>query len=175
MATLVMDPQPAEFEALLERRRQLGLDHRDEVWEGVYRMMPPPTHNHGLLVIQLACLLRPCADSAGLGLTNGVAIGEPDVNYRTPDLALHRADAAPMWHPTAALAVEVVSPSDESLAKLPFYAAHDVDEVLIVDPATHSVDWLGLNDGEYRPIEHSGLIDLGVSDLAERIDWPPTE
>ena len=48
-------------------------------------------------------------------------------------------------------------------------------EVLIVDPATHSVDWLGLKDGEYQPIERSGLIDLGASDLTARIDWPPTE
>ena len=38
MPTLVRDPQPAEFEALLERRRQLGQDLLDEVWEGVYVM-----------------------------------------------------------------------------------------------------------------------------------------
>jgi hypothetical protein len=33
--TFVRDPQPTEFEALLERRRQLGQDLFDEVWEGV--------------------------------------------------------------------------------------------------------------------------------------------
>lgn len=39
--TLVRDPQPKEFEALLERRRQLGQDRYDEVWDGVYVMNPP--------------------------------------------------------------------------------------------------------------------------------------
>ena len=68
--------------------------------------------------------------------------------------------------------MEVVSPGDESWEKLPFYAAHDVDEVLIVNPVERSVDWLGLDEGEYRPIERSGLIDLGASDLVEQINWP---
>jgi hypothetical protein len=40
--TLVMDPPPAEFEALIERRRRLGLDRRDEMWEGVYHLAPAP-------------------------------------------------------------------------------------------------------------------------------------
>ncbi|HYB23162.1 MAG TPA: Uma2 family endonuclease, partial [Solirubrobacteraceae bacterium] len=76
------------------------------------------------------------------------------------------------WYSTAALVIEIVSPGDESWEKLPFYAAHGVDEVLIVDPATRSVDWLGLNEGEYRPIARSGLIDMSAGELAERIDWP---
>ena len=59
--------------------------------------------------------------------------------------------------------------------KLPFYGAHAVEEILIIDPQERSVSWLGLTDGEYQPIERSGLIDLGASDLAELIDWPPTE
>ena len=43
MPTLVRDPQPAEFEALLERRRRLGQDLFDEVWEGVLHMNPAPS------------------------------------------------------------------------------------------------------------------------------------
>jgi hypothetical protein len=49
----------------------------------------------------------------------------------------------------------------------------DVDEVLIVDPQTRSIDWLGLEeDGGYRPIERSRLVALGAEGLAERVDWP---
>jgi Uma2 family endonuclease len=77
-----------------------------------------------------------------------------------------------VWHPSAALVIEIVSPGDESWEKLPFYAAHDVDEVLIVDPQEHSVSWLELEDGEYRPVEHSGLLDPGTQGLAEQLDWP---
>jgi Uma2 family endonuclease len=68
--------------------------------------------------------------------------------------------------------VEIVSPGDETWQKLPFYAAHEVDEVLIVDPEEHAVHWLGLDGGEYRPIAHSGLLDLGRDELAGQIDWP---
>jgi hypothetical protein len=42
MPTLVRDPQPVEFEALLERRRRLGQDLYDEVWNGVLHMNPAP-------------------------------------------------------------------------------------------------------------------------------------
>jgi len=43
-----------------------------------------------------------------------------------------------------------------------------------VKPFKRSVDWLGLNeDSEYRPIERSEPIELGVTVGAERIDWPP--
>jgi hypothetical protein len=44
--------------------------------------------------------------------------------------------------------------------------------VLILDPEKRTVDWLGLSGGEYRPIERSGLIDLGPRELAEQISWP---
>jgi Uma2 family endonuclease len=71
--------------------------------------------------------------------------------------------------------IEIVSPGDESWEKLPFYTAHDVDEVLIVDPQERSVDWLALEDGEYRPVEHSRLLDLGAQGLAEQLDWPAIE
>lgn len=36
----------AGFQELLERRRQLGQDVLDEVWEGVYVMNPAPSEGH---------------------------------------------------------------------------------------------------------------------------------
>lgn len=80
-----------------------------------------------------------------------------------------------MYYSTAALVVEIVSPGDESWEKLPFFAAHNVDEVLVVDPQKRSMDWLVLKDGEYSPIEHSSLVDIGPGQLAERIDWPTVD
>jgi hypothetical protein len=68
--------------------------------------------------------------------------------------------------------LEIVSPNDRTWEKLPFYAKHDVDELLIVDPQQRSVDWLALAEGEYRPVERSGVIELGPAELAEQIDWP---
>jgi Uma2 family endonuclease len=174
MPTLVLDPPPAELQALLERRKRLDQDRHDEVWEGVYHMAPAPHDTHADVQQQLAELLGPLARRAGLRPLIGgeFNIGEPE-DFRVPDGGLLRSRQPATWHPTAALAVEIISPGDESREKLPFYAAHGVDEVLIVDPVTHSVDWLGLTDGEYRPIEHSALIVLDANDLAEQIDWPP--
>lgn len=63
-------------------------------------------------------------------------------------------------------------PGDEAWEKLPFYAAHHVDEILIVDPDTRHAHWLALTPDRYEPIEHSALIELGPSELAQRIDWP---
>jgi Uma2 family endonuclease len=171
--TLVLDPSPVEIDELIERRRRLGLDHRDEIWEGVYRMVPPPSFEHQLILQQLAELLGPLARDAGLvPLVNEFGLGEGRDNYRVPDGGLHRPGAGGVLHPTAALVIEIISPGDESWDKLPFYAAHDVDEALIIDPTTHKVDWLALAKGEYGPIERSGLIDLGATELATRIDWP---
>ncbi len=119
-------------------------------------------------------LLSAAARAKDLYVSLEFNLGAQD-DYRVPDLGVHRERPSGAWISTVALVVEIVSPGDESWGKLPFYAAHDVDELLIVDPATHKIDWLVLSDGEYRSIERSGLIDLGAGDLAERIDWPPSE
>jgi Uma2 family endonuclease len=172
MPTLVLDPPPAAFEQLLEQRQRLDQDRRDEVWEGVLHMIPPPSHEHERMAVKLVRVLDPLAEAADLELTGTVGIGGGPHDYRVPDLAMHRAGAPEQWHPTAALVVEIVSPGDESWEKLPFYAAHHVDEVVLVDPQRRKVDWLGLDaDGGYKPIECSGLIELGASELNAQIDW----
>lgn len=172
MPTLVRDPQPAEFEQLLERRRKLGQDLLDEVWEGVYHLNPVPAGGHAQIVQQLAVLLDAPARAANLvPMLSIFNLGESD-NYRVPDGGMHRERANRVYYPTAALVVEVVSPGDESWDKLEFYAAHNVDELLILDPAKRSIDWMTLTAGRYERIERSGLIDYGPAELAERIDWP---
>jgi Uma2 family endonuclease len=176
MRTVVLDPPTAGLEELLERRRRWGADRHDEVWEGVLHLGPAPHGRHVDVQQQLAELLGPVARAAGLFPTIGeFNLGDSAEDFRVPDGGLHRKREDTLWYPTAALVVEIVSPSDETWEKLPFYAAHHVDEVLIVDPRERSVSWLELEDGEYRPIERSGLIDLGAQGLAEQLDWPPID
>ena len=172
MRTLLPDPPPPEFEALLEQRARLGLDRRDEVWEGVLHVIPPPSYEHQMVAQQLAELLGPLARAAGLvPLVQEFGLGDRE-NYRVTDGGLHRPGASGVWHPTAALAIEILSPGDKSWEKLPFYAAHDVDELLILDPAERTITWLALRDGEYRPVQRSGLIELAPGELAQQLDWP---
>jgi len=171
MPTLVRDPQPAEFEALLERRRRLGQDLFDEVWEGVLHMNPAPSGRHGDLESQLHMLLRPLAQPAELRMRGRLNLGE-EGDYRVPDGALQHDANDRVYYPTAALVIEIVSSGDESWEKLPFYAAHGVEELLIVDPQQRTVSWLGLEAGQYHHLKRSRLIELGAGELAEQIDWP---
>lgn len=172
MRTLVLDPPPPQLEALLEQRRRTGTDKHDEVWEGVYHMIPGPDIAHALVAQQLAVLFDAPARTHGLVVSTEFNLGSSKDDYRVPDLGVHRDPQLAVWIPTAAIAVEVLSPDDDTWKKLPFYARHEVDELLIVDPAERSVTWLVLREGEYRPIELSEVLELSASALAEQIDWP---
>jgi len=174
--TLILDPPSAGLDELVERRRRSGLDRLDEVWEGVLHMVPASSFAHARISQQLAVLLDGPARAAGLVPAMGeFNLGDSEHDFRVPDGGLHRPGAAGVWLPTAALVVEIVSPGDETWDKLPFYAAHQVDELLIVDPQARTVEWLALELGEYRPVGRSRQITLGPAELAGPIDWPPTE
>jgi len=172
MRALILDPPPADFEQLLERRRRWGADTHDEVWEGVLHMIPAPHGRHAKLQAHFLRLLGPFADTAQLAVVAEFNVGSPD-DYRVPDGGLHRPGPDQLYYPTAALALEIVSPGDETWEKLPFYAEHHVDELLIIDSDERAIHWLALNEqGDYRPVERSRLIDLRPAQLAEQIDWP---
>ncbi len=170
--TLVLDPQPQELAALIERRRLLGQDLFDEVWEGVLHMNPAPRGRHGAIETQLSVLLAPLAQAAGLVLTGQFNIGDSAGDYRVPDLGLHREFTDCVWYPTAALVIEIVSPGDESYKKFDFYASHAVDEVVIVDPDQRAIHWFTLADGGYREIDQSAVLATAPAELADQIDWP---
>jgi len=173
MPTLVLGTPPPELEALLERRRQAGVDRLDEVWQGVHHMVPGPSLEHARIATQLTLLLDAPARAGGLLLAmHEFNLGESAHDFRVPDGGLHRPGAAGVWLSTAAIVVEILSPGDETWQKLEFYAARKVDEILIVDPAERKVTWLGLREGEYQSLERSGLIELGPAELVGRLDWP---
>lgn len=176
MRTLILEPSSVGLDALLEHRRRAGLDRLDEVWEGVLHMVPAPSGEHAEITQQLAVILDGPARAAGLVPAMGeFNVGESEHDYRVPDGGIHRQRPRGVWFATVALVVEIVSPGDESWEKLPFYARHAVDEILVVDPGERTVSWLVLCGREYREIERSGLIDVGSADLVERIDWPAAE
>jgi len=167
----VLGPPPPEIEVLIARRQELGLDRFDEVWDGEYHMAPMVHSSHGWLDDQLAVLLWPLAAAAGLVGTGGFNLGSPD-NFRVPDRGLHRVRPNGVWIPTAALVVEIESPDDETWDKLSFYAAHEVDEILIVSGSSRSVNWLVRDGGNYVRTAASGLLGPESASLAQAIEWP---
>ena len=168
----MLGPLPAEIERFVERRKALGQDTYDEVWEGTYHMSPAARGMHGYLDHQLARLLGPHADKAGLVGTGPFNLGQPD-DYRVPDQGYHRGfDPGLVYFPTAAVVVEVVSPDDETFEKLPFYAAHGVEEVLVVEPEEKKVRVLGLAEGNYEERPTSALLGVSAAEIARAVHWP---
>ncbi|MEJ2866752.1 Uma2 family endonuclease [Actinomycetospora sp. OC33-EN08] len=126
-------------EALLAERRSRGLDRRDELWDGVLHMVPPPGDAHQGLSTELVMLLGPLAKRRGLvprvetGLfRSGEDYRVPDQLYRLPD------DGSSRGAEGAELVVEILSPQDETRAKLPWYDELGVREVLVIDPETRT-------------------------------------
>lgn len=170
METVVLGSLPPAVAAEVERRRAIGADRYDEVWDGEYRMAPGPNEDHGIVDAEVVGVLRPYARRRGLTQVTAFNIGTV-TNFRVPDHGLVRRRTGGAWVPTAALVVEVVSPGDASWQKFDFYAAHEVDEVVIVDPADHSVAWFARDGSEYHPVERSAVLDVDVAEVVAQVDW----
>ena len=78
---MVLGEPPPELASLIERRRALGQDLHDEVWEGIRHLGPAPRPVHGYIDRALAVLLAPAAAAARLVGTGPFNLGTPD-NYR---------------------------------------------------------------------------------------------
>ncbi|MFN0026018.1 MAG: Uma2 family endonuclease [Acidimicrobiales bacterium] len=171
MKTVVLGPPPTELKAFIERRQQLRLDLFDEVWEGCYHVVPAPHPSHGLVEDQLARILGRYADAAGLVGSGPFNLGGPD-NYRVPDRGYHRVPPTTTWVPTVAIAVEVVSPHDETFEKFDFFAQHHVDELLIAEPETRQVRCWRLGEDTYTEVDHSGILGVTTGAITDQITWP---
>jgi Uma2 family endonuclease len=131
MVAVVHDPSAA---ALAERRRR-GMDKFDERWAGEWHFVNPAKPWHSLLSGALQEVLRPLAEARGLmAVGDGMGMFGSPTDWRVPDQTYFPPHAlTEVGVSTAALVVELRSPGDDSYLKLPFYAARQVGEVLVVD------------------------------------------
>lgn len=122
-------------EEMLAERARLGTDVHDEVWEGVLHMVPPPSSGHQRTGGRLYRALSVRAEHLGLEPYFETGLFRDERDYRVPDqLYCRPEDVSERGAERAELVVEVRSPDDESYAKLAFYAALRVREVLVVHP-----------------------------------------
>ena len=168
--TLVVGEHP-EMEALLDERTARGLDLWDEVWEGVYVMVPFAHSRHGVVKSDLVYAVEGQARRAGLQGGDSFNLGEPE-DYRVPDAGWHHGPTSRLYVPTAAIVLEVRSPDDDTFAKFGFYAAHGVDELLVAEPLARTVRCWHLLDGGYVEADRSVLLDLAMADLVAEVRWP---
>ena len=142
----VADPEVAA--TLKADREAAGLDRWDEVWNGVYIIMPLPNNEHQELVLDFAAELRPEVKARGGRIFPGCNVSDVDTradpetdwrtNYRCPDLAAFlpgnpAEDRGSHCYLGPDFAAEIVSRGDRGRQKLAFYAAAGVRELLILD------------------------------------------
>ena len=172
--TVLLGTRSAETDTLIARRRALGHDLYDEVWEGDYHMSPAPHWQHGIVGSEVRATLRPFARRAGLRATDPFNLGSP-ADYRVPDGGFHRASPAGAWVSQATIVLEVVSPDDETFEKFGFYARHGVEEIVVADPATHRVRFFA-RDGRggevYEEVAASTILGVTSAEVEAEVDWP---
>jgi len=172
MTVLVVGEHP-DVTAIIERRRALGLDGHDEVWEGVYHMVPHAHSRHGMVETQLTVVLHPLARAAGLCVIGAFNLGGAE-DYRVPDLAVREPGSDAVYLPTAKIVIEVLSPDDETFAKFDFYGAHGVTEIMVADPEARSLRlwrW-SAPSGVYQECDHSAVLDTDLKDIEVAVEWP---
>ena len=160
-------------EAELSRRAKLGLDRRDEMWEGVLHMAPAPTNEHQRLVDELVVYLVPLLKSKNRGtLRSGINVFNekaPKQDYRIPDHTFVAAGREGIIVPDGIrggapdAVIEIRSPDDETYEKFPFFAALGVREIIVIDRDTKKPEVFRLTGPQY----------LVVS--ADKEAWIPSE
>ncbi len=150
-------------ESMIEERRHAGSDRRDEMWEGVYHMVPPPNEEHQVIVDGLFVHLSVYFAKHKLGVLRTIKgvreAGNPKLNYRVPEWIAIRAGREGMLKKRSSyvddgpdVVLEVRSPGDETDEKLPFYERVGVREVLIIDPETRHVELYRLRSGKLKTV-----------------------
>jgi hypothetical protein len=150
-----MDTLSVPTQEEIAEREALGIDRFDEVWDGVYVMVPPPASLHQRLECLLQPVLKPLAEARGLEVIHETGMfGEAGLrNFRVPDLCV--APPAVISERGiergATLAIEILSRRWYDLAKLPFYAHCGVREVWLLGQASRSIEVFVLENGAYVP------------------------
>lgn len=133
----------SEFDVWLKHRKECGGDRRDEVWDGVYVVIPIGNLEHQELISDLTVAFKMALiETAGVRVFPGCNVSDRaedwTKNYRCPDVAVYLPGnpAQPReayWLGGPDFAVEVVSRYDRAREKFDFYAKVGARELLFVD------------------------------------------
>lgn len=153
---------------MLDERRRLGLDGRDEMWDGVLHVVPPAGGPHQRLSGDFYFIARPLAERRGLVAHFETGLFGSEEDFRVPDLSFSRPEhLSERGVEGAELVVEVRSARDESYAKLDFYAAMGVREALVLHPQGRRFELFRNVDGRMVPVSpaHDGAVACEVLDV----------
>jgi Uma2 family endonuclease len=170
MTVLITDPDLAG--RVRAERERFQPNNRDEVWDGVVVMPPLPNNEHQTIVMDLCAAFCAVVNRAGGDrVLPGANVSDRDAdwltNYREPDAVVYLAtnpavDRNTHWIGGPDLAVEVVSPGDQSRDKLDFYAKVSTREVLIVDRDPWRLELYQLAGGKFQLAGRSDVANPAV-------------
>ncbi len=164
MTTVILDHRYAE--QLRKQRKAAGSDRWDEVWEGTYMMAPLPNNEHQELVGAFVDLFRELVPKLRGRVLPGTNVSDREIawehNYRCPDVAVYLSETAAKdcgthWCGGPNFTVEIVSDDDRTREKIPFYAAVNTGELLVIERDPWSLELFQLVGGN--------LISAGTSTL----------
>jgi Uma2 family endonuclease len=143
---------------LIAERQALGHDRYDEVWEGVYFMSPLANNEHQQFASRLAMVLQEALGfDSDANVYAGVNVSDRSEdwtrNYRVPDVAVvlpggRAEDCGEFLLGGPDFVAEIVSPGDQTLEKIPFYAQAGVRELLVVHRQPWSLELYALANQE---------------------------
>jgi Uma2 family endonuclease len=149
-------------EELAERQRR-GLDHFDEMWEGILHMAPAPAYERQRIVMGIARFLGALCERQGRGVL-ALAINvfnetSAAQDHRIPAFSFIAAgregllarDGTRGGGPDAV--VEIRSPDDETYEKFPFFAQLGVREVIVIDRDTKRPEIYRLAGSQYVAVQ----------------------
>jgi Uma2 family endonuclease len=157
----LMIDNPHQIKRIIRRRRLMGADRYDEVWDGVYVMAPIADNVHQEIATELAAALKQGAGRPGTRAFAGTNVSDrPDdwrQNFRCPDVAVYlpgnpAEDRESHWLGGPDFAVEVISPYDRSREKFEFYAKVSVRELLLVSRKPWRLELYRQNAGVWTKV-----------------------
>jgi Uma2 family endonuclease len=165
MAMLVADPYVEN--RLRAERRASGADRYDEVWEGIYMMVPMPGDEHQQIVMRMAAIFQETAGWPELGeVRAGINLSDRgddwEHDYRVPDVAVFLHDGGAEncgthWRGAADLLVEITSPEDHTREKISFYDRLGVVELLLVDRQSWTLELYRREKGQLQEVGRSSV------------------
>jgi Uma2 family endonuclease len=154
--------EPAIIRELIRDRQQRGIDKYDEVWDGVYVMPPLANNPHQRLVMDSTVILYQVITQEGRGqVLPGANVSDRrhhwDKNFRGPDVVVvlddsRAVDCTTHWMGGPDFLIEIQSPGDDTDAKLPFYSAVQVRELLIIHRDTRVLRFYRHDGQQLAPV-----------------------
>ncbi len=153
------------IQQMIAERQSRGIDGPDEVWNGIYIIMPIANIDHQRLGARLWAIFEAIVPEG-----TGVACPPVNVsdrkkgwveNFRIPDASVFLKDGpgrncGTHWWGGPDFAVEVLSNRDPAREKRGFYAANGVRELLLIDREPWAIELYRLSDGVLGLVGTSG-------------------